>query len=250
MKLYHGTSIKAIDQILDHGLKPRGKKGKGNWKHTIDSHPDAVYLTNAYAIYFAHTAAELDDDLVVFEIDTGELNLLNLVPDEDFLEQATRKEGPAPTGASMKYRTNWYRRRLRDFQPHWTDSVDGLGTCAYMGEIPRQAIKRYAILPAARRSEIIFGGMDPMIMLLNYKLVGDRYRNWIKWLFGDEMEGEPSLVDHPDVNIRSAFDPGYMRKISRDGITVRTTVCDRCGIWRPYTPEPPVHRCEDCGEIV
>lgn len=219
MKLYHGTSVKYLDKILKDGLEPRGK-GKGNWKHTIDSHPDVIYLTNAYAIYFAHIAAGDGDDLVVLEIDTAKLNPLNLVPDEDFLEQATRKTGPAPIGKSVKVRTGWYRRRLRDFALHWKDSIEHLGTCGHFGPIPAKAITRYATLPDARRYEIIMSGMDPMISLANYRIVGDRYRNWIRWLFDDPLEGGPdeSLPEQ----FRVGSDPGYMRNITRDGVTLQT----------------------------
>ncbi len=51
MKLYHGTSEPLARLILKEGIKPRGKR-RGNWKDQ-PSGADRVYLTTAYALYFA-----------------------------------------------------------------------------------------------------------------------------------------------------------------------------------------------------
>lgn len=229
MKLYHGTSAARLPSILKDGIKPRGK-GKGNWKHSVDGNPNVVYLTIAYALYFAWTATDIgkNEDLLVLEIDTAKLFPFDLVPDEDFLEQATRKGpglGLAPIEKSMKYRTAWYRRRLRGFSEYWKESVDGLGNCGYMGTIPPAAITRYAVISHERIAELVMSGMDPSISLLNYKLVGDKYRNWIKWAFGDPLDGlteeaQADIADPSFDRVRMAFDPAFMRQIPRDGIEV------------------------------
>jgi hypothetical protein len=212
MKLYHGTSRKYLDKILKEGLKPRGKKGTNNWKHSVGSNPNTVYLTNAYAIYFAHVASDDDeDDMVVLEIETAKLNPFLLMPDEDFLEQVTRSGGPAPRDKSMKYRTMWYRRRLKAFQHLWLDSINELGTCGYFGNIPVAAMTRYSIIPNNRRAELIVAGVDPQISIQNYFICGDRYRNWTRWAFGDE------LVNNPNSLLR---DPDYMKNIDHKGVRV------------------------------
>lgn len=51
--LYHGTSSKYLPSILREGIKPRKLTRQSNWKTTIESRNDMVYLTNAYALYFA-----------------------------------------------------------------------------------------------------------------------------------------------------------------------------------------------------
>ena len=216
MKLYHGTNSEALATILTSGLKPRGK-GRGNWKHTVDSHPDMVYLTNAYALWFAYVASsESGGDMVVVEIDTALLNPFRFVPDEDFLEQATRTQsglGLAPTDKPMKYRNRWYCRHIREFSQHWEDSLKHLGNCSYDGDIPTSAITRFAVIPGYRAPGLVMAGIDPSITLMNYKLLGEKYCNWTRWAFGDPLEPGG---DH------SVLPPDYMSKVSRDGIIVRS----------------------------
>ena len=113
MRLYHGTAERFLRPILSEGIKPRGRK-KGNWKHTVESNPHAVYLTNAYPLHFAANVANEKEKLAVIEVDTSRLHLLDIVPDEDFMEQATRNgNGPAPAGhriASGCSCDTWSRR--------------------------------------------------------------------------------------------------------------------------------------------
>lgn len=52
--LYHGTNGAAARDAIVNGLSGRG--GKGNWSHSVESHPDCVYLTDAYPAYFALNA--------------------------------------------------------------------------------------------------------------------------------------------------------------------------------------------------
>jgi hypothetical protein len=120
-KLYHGTSAALIPRLEREGLLPRThSKNKGNWGHTVPSNPKAVYLTDAYAWHFA--AASSKDTGLILEIDKSKLKPWKLAPDEDFLEQVSRKIGPpehphlAPTDWSMKKRTLFYRKTaIRDF---------------------------------------------------------------------------------------------------------------------------------------
>ncbi|MGW8177299.1 MAG: hypothetical protein ACWGQW_00660, partial [bacterium] len=55
MKLYHGTSARVARKAGQQGLKPRGKR-KSNWD--VPSRSDLVYLTLAYAAYFAAVASK------------------------------------------------------------------------------------------------------------------------------------------------------------------------------------------------
>lgn len=58
MRLYHGTTEAVARAALAQGLAPRAlTRAKGNWdKHP--SNPHAVYLTTAYAGYFAACASD------------------------------------------------------------------------------------------------------------------------------------------------------------------------------------------------
>lgn len=193
MRLFHGTSDRHLDAIIKDGLKPRGKS-KGNWKHTILSNPKAVYLTEAYALHYALCATDPGngDRLAILEIDADTINEPLLAPDEDFLEQATRlQQGShlAPIDKPMKYRTRWYRKRLAGFQSYWRDSLSGLGNCTYHGTIPPRAIKRVAMLDQKTNADLIWmAGLDPQISLMNYRIVGAKYRNSIKRLFKEQVE--------------------------------------------------------------
>src|SRR5262245_7314903 len=131
MKLYHGTAERHLHKILKDGIRPRGAQ-RGNWKHSVESNPRCVYLTTAYPLHFAGAAVDPNaenDRLTVIEVDTSKLFIGDLLPDEDFLEQATRKSGPAPIDKDMKYRTRWYRKRAHEYQQHWVTSIKYLGTC-------------------------------------------------------------------------------------------------------------------------
>ena len=114
MKLYHGTSRTNLLKILAQGaLIPRGETKNGNWAHSVSSSPNHVYLTDSYAPYSSFQALKLDkqgntdDSCVVIELDSDLLDICNMVPDEDALEQANGgrmmskgpwSKGPCGTG--------------------------------------------------------------------------------------------------------------------------------------------------------
>lgn len=188
MKLYHGTTIKKLTRIMKIGLEPRRSR-TGNWKHNnAPSRTDCVYMTNAYAIFFALNASNVaSEDPCVLEIDTLKLKLSCLLPDEDFLEQATRGMGDAPLDWPMLKRTAWYRARLEQFSSFWEKSLKHLGNCSYKGTIPVEAITRIAVIDQTDQAEFCWQALDPSITLMNYHIVGTKYRGMTKWLFGDDM---------------------------------------------------------------
>ncbi len=200
MKLYHGTSSALAKQALRVGLKPRILHGKSNWKHTVESNPTCVYLTTAYAGYFAHCAAKTSH-LGILEIDTDLLDHSLLMPDEDFLEQGTRGVGPdklspflkkmcRECGDDMKKRTLWFRRNLPAFQDLWEKSLEFLGNCSYMGTIPASAITRAATFNWKKNPRIGLGLLDPSITPINYRVMGEHYRSVTRWLIGDSITPE------------------------------------------------------------
>lgn len=194
MKLYHGTSLRKAARIMDVGLEPRRSKS-GNWQHTMPSRTDCVYMTVAYAMYFALNACKVHSEHpVVFEIDTLQLNPFSLLPDEDYLEQATRRvEGkahidlPPEEIKGMAARTRWFRERLHNYNDYWENSIIGLGNCCFQGVIPPKAITRFAVVESEHQAEFCWQAMDPTITILNYQIVGAKYRGMTKWLFGDDL---------------------------------------------------------------
>jgi len=192
--LYHGTHSGALPSIRAAGLRPRATR-RGNWSHSVESNSRAVYLTDAYPLYFAtHAASDRKDRKpMILEIAVDALNQSRLAPDEDFLEQGSRTLiEVGPRGVDMAERTRWFRRRaLSDFSHLWRDSIAHLGTCAYYGTIPPEAITRWAIIPP--RHKIIFM-CDPIISLMNYKILGEYYRALTGRIFGHEFDA--SLLEH------------------------------------------------------
>ena len=196
MKLYHGTTETVARLALTGGLKPRSDQAveTSNWRETTESHPRHVYLTDAYAGYFAFAACdEATEKWGIVEVDTELLDLGRLHPDEDFLEQATRGQAPegctglAECGDDMKARTLWFRDHLRQF-PCWDLSVESLGTCSYHGAIPPQAITRAAVFDPRSNGSVAMALLDPSITLLNYAITGGKYRALTAWLMGEDVD--------------------------------------------------------------
>lgn len=203
MKLYHGTSARVARRALKHGLLTRERSGvRSQWKAN-PSREDQVYLTNAYAGFFAGCAAGCTDWAII-EVDTERLDADAFMPDEDFLEQATRLTGQSlehlglPVNANGVERTAWFRENGLRFAHLWEASLEHLGNCAYRGSIPPEAITRIAIFSPRSNPSIAMAAMDPLISLMNYQLLSDKYKTLTAWLIGD------------DAPVGSVFDTGAM----------------------------------------
>ena len=192
MKLYHGTNEIVAQKALKVGLLPRGNR-KGNWKHTVDSRRDAVYLTDIYGPYFAYCASKGNQRPAVLEVDLDKLDKSRLIPDEDFFEQATRGvegvAGHCPKEIkSMKARTEYYRA-IAELNPQlWEKSLAGLGTVSYQGVIPPEAITRVAYI--RKDHHMLFEAADASISLMNHKLCKPKYEAITRWAFGDVVNAE------------------------------------------------------------
>jgi hypothetical protein len=194
MKLYHGTDSHTARLALEHGLLPReDAEVEGNWEN-CPSRPDLVYLTDAYAPYFAANTSKPgpDNPWGIIEVETDLLEGVgDLLPDEDFLEQGSRgragKSHP-PVDASMEDRTQWFRERLAKYAHYWEDSLESLGNCAFRGPIPVCAITRVVLFnPYAGHSILALKSIQPQISILNYKTMGMSYRNLTRWMAGYEV---------------------------------------------------------------
>jgi len=210
MKLYHGTTEKIARLALIEGLRPREETGsKGNWEHSIDSALNRVYLSAAYAGYFAYCAAGVDEKWGIVEVDTELLEPDKFYPDEDFMEQASRaqevpkwvEEDPddpmgdpyeelraanaLPDKDRMKARTEYFRNNIWFYAHLWRDSVEHLGNCCYLGEIPPEAITRVSVFDPTSNMGIQMS-VDPSITLLNYRVCQNKYKAITRWLAGYE----------------------------------------------------------------
>lgn len=198
MKLYHGTAASLLPKIQKEGLLPRAmSKGKDNWKHTVTSNKDAVYLTNAYAFHFASHASD-DKQGLVLEIDRDKLLPWLLAPDEDFMEQCSRGVEPsperphfAPTNWDMKKRTRHYRKIAR-FNPNLADaSLEAMGTAAYYGPIPWSTVTRYVLIDwKAIDVSMYMHACDTMVSAINFRILKERHFALTRWFFGDPVKVE------------------------------------------------------------
>lgn len=199
--LYHGTTFKIFDQIKKNGIVPRRtSKLKGNWSHTVSSNREAVYLTNAYPWHFAASAVSNQKEKgLLLEINQSKLFPWKLIPDEDFLEQATRgKNGLdvfdlAPTNGTMKERTTFYRKKAKDMvalYPNLSEmSLEYMGTVAYYGDIPWEAVTRYVVVDWPKLDqEMSIRFIDSQVSIQNFRFLQTRHKAFTKWLFGDEVQ--------------------------------------------------------------
>ena len=188
MKLYHGTNVKALAAIADEGIRPRGKR-TGNWGHTVESNRDAIYLTDAYPLHFAVASLNDKDDegvskesLAIIEIEQP-VGDANLIADEDALEQTNRGRDGLPTDWDMERRTLHYREIAQHYSGF--DSLKAMGTCAYNGVITPVRTRRVVTLDSDTWVRLVITGADPTITIANSRFLGERYRQFVKWMFGD-----------------------------------------------------------------
>ena len=189
MRLFHGTSEKHLEDILENGLRPRGA-GDGVWED-FPSRPDLVYLTDAYAGYFAAAGAEDGEKWVVLEIDPDYLDHEDFLPDEDFIEQAHRgaKKADLPEwfGDDLKERHRYIWENLESWSHAWKDSLEHMGNVAYAGEIPPEAIVRYGVFDPKSASGLAGAMLDPSVSIMNYRFVGAKYKAMTRWFVGDDV---------------------------------------------------------------
>ena len=209
MKLYHGTTERIARLALTEGLLPRSESGSdGNWPK-MDSCEFMVYMSSAYAPYFAVCAAERSDEderPALIEIDTDLLADWDMLPDEDAMEQGTRMGGDGARQiceafddytlleGNMHERTAWIRDNLECFSDYWEWSLNALGNCAHNGPIPPEAITRVTAFDL--RHPLINMALDPCITVMNYRICGEKYENLTRYFAGYEV-----TTDEVDANL-------------------------------------------------
>ena len=216
MKIYHGTSDKYLTDILRNGIKPRGAK-KSNWED-IPSRTDMVYLSTAYASYYALNATgkgKRKDKVLIVEIDYEELDTIKLYPDEDFILEVLNKAGHTSTTRDKA------KADLEYYKEHYYHSIEKMGVCCYKGKIPINAITRMCIFDAQKRPELAMA-IDPSVSIINYAIRGDFYKKLNSWFFGDT-----ELLPHIEEDTLKLFeDNKYLdfwaeQSKDRTGITVK-----------------------------
>ena len=168
--LYHGTSTKYLDKILKEGIKPRGNKN-GNWKHSVKSKKDLVYLTDTYAPYFANAATKKPYKPVIIKLEINTKDF-ELYPDEDFICQSIIKTNNNK-GLSLNELTEIIDPKM--YPEQWKKSLKYFGNIS-TNYIPKECIKSYCIGDFMEFLRI----QDPVITILNHIIMSKAYKASIK----------------------------------------------------------------------
>ena len=171
MILYHGTTSRHLDSIREHGLLPRYDERPTRWDEN-PSATDRVYLTNAYAVWFAWTAAKAGEKGVVVAVD---VEMEDLVADEDYLAQTNWQDEALAflQDMSLKQRTVYWKKRAASFPAMAEHSLAKLGTVAHMGPC-------LDIVKIVEFDPLVAIDHDPTISLLNFRMLGGQYRAMTK----------------------------------------------------------------------
>ena len=263
MKLYHGTSGVFLDIILEQGLLPRADSGYPNTWGDYPSHPDCVYLSTAYAPYFAAVKATQvskamrqggDSTLrqveearrwCIIEVELEDLDEDDMRPDEDYLTQGLHlghrfnddAGRPIPKSlrrANLEKKTTWLRERLHSFSRQWFSSLEGLGNVAHCGVIPPSKISGVVTFDESLNPWVGAQCWDPCISTLNYSFMGDTFRHLSSWFFADVPEEQERVINFFTSGTSSA--PALMSQLTRDQLT--DALSNRGGVQRHH-PRPP-----------
>lgn len=184
--LAHGTSARHLDDIQTFGLKPRQILGVPSLWDKCPSDSRCVYLTNAYAFYFALNAcAEKGEDALIVEV---EVNRGRLDADEDYLGQSSRGTEWEADFPDLIQRTLFMREAITKMPNNsrltlMENALENLGTVRHNGPIPASKITRIARVPAKEHVRLVLTECDPTITIMNYRIMGERYRAFQQSLF-------------------------------------------------------------------
>lgn len=172
-RLFHGTSHRWLSQCVTEGIKPRALT---EVDPLGDSHPGMIYLTTCHAPWWAWLRAHRDDVTrgAIIEVDATVLNPALFEFDEVVLEQVGRL-GPRFDGieGSVAERLRAYREsidtgRLQNIP--WSLSLDLMGSIAYRGTVPPDAILRYVLVDVDALAPDVIGVVDPTVDTLTHAI--------------------------------------------------------------------------------
>ena len=193
VKIYHGTTEAIGRKARTEGLRPRKLTGKSNWKHIVESNPSLIYLTTAYAPYYALQTVNKGEKIAIIEIETDVLDESKFRPDEDFIEQATsldKKNTAGIKGKTVNQRTKYIRNHIDEFSGVWKQSIQHLGNCGYKCIITSKSITKVAVVDISKCLPMCSEVLEAVITLANHSVCGPQYRMMTRWFMG-----EPVTVD-------------------------------------------------------
>jgi len=157
--LYHGTTKESAKQIEKEGFI-YGKKY--NWEGVIQSKKDFIYLSTAYAPYYAMAAKSNSNNRAIIKV---VVNKYDIYPDEDFI--------------TYIYKIPSQKINIKDYKELAFDSLNYLGNIA----IRPDKIKIIGITYFNAKNLLMV--CDPSITPINYKFMGDYYRGLTEWIYQD-----------------------------------------------------------------
>lgn len=193
-KLYHGTTESAALRALAHGIESGGVPSRTNWTQMIESHPDMVYLTRAYALFLALAAigGNARERAAVIEVEMNKLAERDFYPDEDFIAEGLM----IPPHGTIE--GNRRRKEIRDqiqlYQHRWSESLEKLGNITHRRTVPQSAILRVAFFQPTSNQFIANEAAKATVRTQHYRLWGERYRRLTAWLFGRNISADEWMV--------------------------------------------------------
>ena len=185
MKLYHGTTVESARRIKREGFKYGVKY---NWAGKIKSKKGYIYLSLAYAPFYAMAAKSSSSKRAIVKV---EVNKKNLYPDEDFLFFTSIGMGVR----DPKFDLSQYKR-MADMSLRYLGNV-----CALPKDIKVVGVREFD----AKR---LFLVCDPTITPINYQIMGRYYRKLTEWIFSGRK------VEEFDLHYNKLYDP-QMYKIQQ-----------------------------------
>jgi hypothetical protein len=159
--LYHGTSEANAKKIEKEGFI-LGKKY--NWK--IKSKKGFVYLSSAYAPFYAMNCDKNGNDLAIVKVEVDEEDLY---PEDDFIMYVLKK--PVYTQEELD------NINLEDYKHLWKASLK------YMGNVAVKSDKIKIIGIKYFNGRYLIYKCDPVISPINFQIMGDYYKELSEWIF-------------------------------------------------------------------
>lgn len=175
MLLYHGTSAKHLDEIIEDGLKPTSLSvSTSHWE--CESNPNLVYLSDTYALYYALVAGmEHKEDAVVFKLDSP---VCTMYPDEDYMAQQYPFSHDL-IGDTKSYRDTMFSLEKEKRIELSLESLNRLGTVSTPYVKPEQLLS-YTRIPYESIMDIVMMECDPIITLMNHRYLSKSYQEGLK----------------------------------------------------------------------
>jgi len=171
--LYHGTSEKNAKMIEKEGFV---SDKKYNWK--VKSKNGFVYLSSAYAPFYAMGSNRKGNGLALIKV---EVDSKDCFPEDDFLMIIVKNQNaksPDDIKMSVTYTQEELDKvNLEDWKHFWKNSLEYMGNVAVRPEKIKILGIRYF------DGKDLLWKCDPVISTLNFKIMGDYYKELTEWIF-------------------------------------------------------------------